>query len=98
MQTSAPFTTDKFYAAESIITLFSQLNTSAFPWEERIAVGSCQAKAANELINLYRSERNARLLNRLRVRPSLARPAHHPSAIATPLSTYLVDRGHPARQ
>ena len=97
MRTAVLTTTDRFYAAESIITLFSQLNISAFPWEEQIAVGSWQAKAANELIDIYRSERNARLLNRLRVRQSPPMRAR-PFSMASPLSNYMVDRAHPARQ
>jgi hypothetical protein len=96
MQSSARSATDRLYAAESILTLFSQLDTSVFPWEERIAVGSCQAKAANELSDLYCLERNARRLNRLRVRPSLPVQTRRP--MAPPLSSYLVDRGNPARQ
>jgi hypothetical protein len=36
---------DRLYAADSIIALLGQLNVSKFPWEERIAVGVCQAEA-----------------------------------------------------
>ena len=88
--------TDRLYAAESILTLFSQLDVSRFPWEERIAVGACQARAANEWLDVCRMERYARRLNRLRVRPSRAEPTR--PANMTPLSSYLVDRGNAARQ
>lgn len=97
MESSIRSVPERLYAAESILTLFAQLDTSAFPWEDRIAVGSCQAKAANELIHLYALNRNARRLDRLRVRPS--RPVQaQPPTIMAPLSSYLVDRGNPARQ
>jgi hypothetical protein len=95
MGSSIRSATHRLYAAESILTLFSQLDTSAFPWEERIAVGACQAKAANEWLDLYHLDRKARRLNRLRApRPEQTSPP----SMTTSLSSFLVDRGNPGRQ
>jgi hypothetical protein len=97
MESSTRSATHRLYAAESILTLFSQLDTSAFPWEERIAVGACQAKAANEWLDLYHLDRKARRLNRLRVRAPRTEQTSPPS-MTTSLSSFLVDRGNPGRQ
>jgi len=48
---------DSFSAADSIITLLGKLDASAFPWEERIAVGACQAKAIDAWFEAYRRSR-----------------------------------------
>jgi hypothetical protein len=44
---------DKLHAADSIVTLLARLDVSALPWEERLAVGACQARAIDEWLDAY---------------------------------------------
>ena len=57
MQCSSQSLIDRLYAAESVITLFAQLDVARFPWDERIAVGACQAKALEAWFEAYPGER-----------------------------------------
>jgi hypothetical protein len=41
------------HAAESVATLLGRLDVSAFPLDEQIAVGECQARAIDEWLDLY---------------------------------------------
>ena len=40
-------------AAESIAALLGRLDVSRFPWDEKLAVGVCQARAIDEWIDAY---------------------------------------------
>ena len=53
MRPSHEFSIDKLHAADSIVTLLARLDTSAFPWEERVAVGVCQARAIDDWLDAY---------------------------------------------
>jgi hypothetical protein len=91
--------TDKLYPAESVLTVLAQLDVAKFPWEERVAVGVCQAKALNDWLEVYWRERTRLKLERLFAR-KLTR-AENPTAGGierSSLSSYLVDRAYPARQ
>jgi hypothetical protein len=87
---------DRIEAAESIFTLLARLDVSRFPWEERIGVGVCQAKAMRQWIEAIRSAKAHLRFQRLfhRVAPVKRRKTDS----RTPLSSFLVDRGHPNRQ
>ena len=99
MQSSKQSLTDRLYAAESVITVLARLNVTKFPWEERVAVGACQAKAMSEWLEVYWSERVRSKLERLFVRqPKAARARRADSETRQPLSSFLVDRAHLARQ
>lgn len=58
MQCSSQFLIDKLSAADSVITLLGKLDASAFPWDERIAVGACQAKAIEAWLEAYQGEKS----------------------------------------
>lgn len=45
MPCSNQFLINGLSAADSVVTLLGELDVSAFPWDERIAVGACRAKA-----------------------------------------------------
>ena len=99
MQGSSHSLADRLYAAESVITVLARLNVTKFPWEERVAVGACQAKAMNDWLEVYWSERVRLKLERLfarRPRRDRARRANHENR--QPLSIFLVDRADSARQ
>jgi hypothetical protein len=99
MQSSRQSLTERLYAAESVITVLAQLNVTKFPWEEQVAVGVCQAKAMNDWLEQYWSERARLRLERLFVRqPKAARARRADFETRQPLSSFLVDRAHPARQ
>jgi hypothetical protein len=99
MQSSRQLLTDRLYAAESVITVLAQLNVTKFPWEERVAVGVCQAKAMSDWLEAYWSERVRLKLDRLFARqPKPDRARRADSEKRQPLSSFLVDRAHPARQ
>jgi hypothetical protein len=60
MQYPSQFLINRLSAAESIVTLLGQLDGSRFPWEERIAVGACQAKALDAWFEAHDGERSGR--------------------------------------
>jgi hypothetical protein len=99
MQSASQSLTDRLYAAESVITVLAQLNVTKFPSEERVAVGVCQAKAMNDWLEAYWSERVRLKLERLFARqPKSDRARRAEYEKRQPLSRFLVDRAHPARQ
>ena len=75
---------DRLYASDSVITLLGKLDVSKFPWDERIAVGVCQARATKEWISTYCSQIRARRIHRLQ--------REAPAAETSSLSSYLVNR------
>ena len=84
MKNSARAFVDRLYASDSVITLLGKLDVSKFPWEERIAVGVCKARATKEWISIYCSQIKARRINRLQ--------RVGPAAETSSLSSYLVNR------
>jgi hypothetical protein len=88
---------DKIDAAESIFTLLNRLNVSKFPWEERIGLAICQAKAMRDWIEAIRAARARLRYQRLFYRRPPAKQLRTYSP-HTSLSSFLVDRGHPQRQ
>lgn len=48
---------DRMRAAESVATLLSRVDISAFPLKEQIAVGECQVRAIEEWLDLYAQRR-----------------------------------------
>jgi len=48
---------DRLHAAESVVALLARLDVSAFPWEERLAVGACQARAIDDWLEAYSQSR-----------------------------------------
>jgi hypothetical protein len=88
---------DKIEAAESIITLLARLNVSKFPWEERIGLAVAQMRAMRQWTEAIRSARGCLRYQRLFHRDASERP-EVPNSVRTPLSSFLVDRGHPERQ
>ena len=97
--------------AESVLSILSQLDASKLPWEERVGLGVCQAKAMQQGIEGARAAwallRYERLFSHERAggeslfpQPAMAKlhaPREEHGAI-TPLSSFLVDRAHPDRQ
>lgn len=81
---------DPLYEPDSIIALLGKLNVSRFPWEERIAVATCQARAVKERLRIYAAQLGARRLKRLQ----RVGPTPEPS---WSLSSYLVNRGDAGR-
>jgi len=84
-------------AAESVFTLLARLDISKFPWEERIGVAVCQARAMRDWIEAVRSAKARLRFERLFVReaPGTRGKTH---SKRTSLSSFLVDRGNPQRQ
>ena len=81
------------------MALLGRLNVSRFPWEERIGVAVCQARAARDWIEAVRSAKARLRYQRLFYRPAHAKPQQTLTySVQTPLSCFLVDRGHPNRQ
>ena len=52
------FPIDKLFAADSVITLLGKVDVTAFPWDERIAVGACQAKAIDACFDELQDKRS----------------------------------------
>jgi hypothetical protein len=87
---------DRMQAAESVFTLLARLDISKFPWEERIGVAVCQARAMRDWIEAVRSAKARLRFERLFVRQA---PGTGKSrSIRTSLSSFLVDRSNPQRQ
>jgi hypothetical protein len=42
---------DVLHAGESRLAILTMMNASAFPWEEQISVGVCQARACREWVD-----------------------------------------------
>ena len=84
-------------AAESVFTLLARLDISKFPWEERIGVAVCQARAMRDWIEAVRSAKARLRFERLFVRQAPGTQGK-PRFPRTSLSSFLVDRGHPKRQ
>jgi hypothetical protein len=56
MRPSREFSIDKLRAADSIVTLLARLDVSDLSWEERLAVGACQARAIDDWLEAYSAQ------------------------------------------
>jgi hypothetical protein len=57
MDHPSPFPISRLSAAESVAALLGRLDVSAFPWEEKLAVGACQVRAIDEWLEAYSETR-----------------------------------------
>lgn len=73
------FQIEGFLAADSVITLLGKLDVSAFPWDERIAVGAYQAKAIEA--RLRAAQGDARLKDYQAKRSGLRSRRSHQAAL-----------------